>query len=282
MRRTDLMPLSVDEREEVRRIAADLPGLWHAETTTPVDRKRLLRLAVAAVTVTVDRTTRQVDVVILWTGGATSTHTAFLPPIGIHATTDAAVITRIRDLSRELPDHAIAQALNVLGLRTRTGKDWTYERVRSVRKQHDIPTGCPIRTGSLEPRADGRLSAKAAATRLGITSSLVHLWVQHGIIRCDQRCRCSKQWVELTDADITRLDGSADVEGLPTVTDVAEETRLDRDAVWARVRQGDYIAFRTSRGRGQWEWRLQERRASDDIAPSSAIGGKRHGGEQYG
>jgi hypothetical protein len=42
---------------------------------------------VAAVTVTVDRTTRRVDVVILWTGGATSTHTAFLPPIGIHTRT---------------------------------------------------------------------------------------------------------------------------------------------------------------------------------------------------
>ena len=44
-----------------------------------------------------------------------------------------------------------------------------------MRKQHGIPTGCPIRTGSLEPRADGRLSARAAATRLGVTPSLVHL-----------------------------------------------------------------------------------------------------------
>jgi DNA invertase Pin-like site-specific DNA recombinase len=282
VRRTELMPLNAAEREEVRRIAADLPGLWQAETTTAVDRKRLLRLAVAAVTVTVDRAARRIDVAILWTGGATSTHTAFLPPIGIHAATDAAVIARIRELSRELPDHAIAQALNALGLRTRTGKDWTYERVRSMRKQHGIPTGCPIRTGSLEPRADGRLSARAAATRLDVTPSLVHLWVRHGIIRCDQRCRCSKQWVQLTDADITRLDGSADVSGLPTITEVAEEAGLQRDAVWARVRQGDYIAFRTSRGRGQWEWRLKERPVSDDIAPSAAVGGKRYGGEQYG
>jgi hypothetical protein len=281
-RRTDLMPLSAAERAEIRRIAADLPGLWRAETTMPVDRKRLLRLAVAAVTVTVDRTTRRVDVVILWTGGATSTHTAFLPPVGIHATTDAAVIARIRELSSELPDHAIAHALNALGLRTRTGKGWTYERVRSMRKQHGIPTGCPIRTGSLEPRADGRLSARAAATRLGVTPSLVHLWVRHGIITCDQRCRCSKQWVQLTDADITRLDGSADVSGLPTLTEVAEETGLERDAVWARVRHGDYIAFRTPRGRDQWEWHLKERPASNNIAPPCAVGGDRDGGKQYG
>jgi hypothetical protein len=281
-RRTDLMPLSAAERAEIRRIAADLPGLWRAETTMPVDRKRLLRLAVAAVTVTVDRTTRRVDVVILWTGGATSTHTAFLPPVGIHATTDAAVIARIRELSSELPDHAIAHALNALGLRTRTGKGWTYERVRSMRKQHGIPTGCPIRTGSLEPRADGRLSARAAAKRLGVTPSLVHLWVRHGIITCDQRCRCSKQWVQLTDADITRLDGSADVRGLPTLTEVAEETGLEREAVWARVRHGDYIAFRTPRGRDQWEWHLKERPASNNIAPPCAVGGDRDGGKQYG
>jgi hypothetical protein len=281
-RRTDLMPLSAAERAEIRRIAADLPGLWRAETTMPVDRKRRLRLAVAAVTVTVDRTTRRVDVVILWTGGATSPHTAFLPPVGIHATTDAAVIARIRELSSELPDHAIAHALNALGLRTRTGKGWTYERVRSMRKQHGIPTGCPIRTGSLEPRADGRLSARAAATRLGVTPSLVHLWVRHGIITCDQRCRCSKQWVQLTDADITRLDGSADVRGLPTLTEVAEETGLEREAVWARVRHGDYIAFRTPRGRDQWEWHLKERPASNNIAPPCAVGGDRDGGKQYG
>lgn len=282
MRRTDLMPLNAAEREEVRRIAADLPGLWRAETTTALDRKRLLRLAVAAVTVTVDRTARRVDVVILWTGGATSTHTAPLPPIGLHATTDAAVIARIRELSRRRPDHAIAHELNTLGLRTQTGKEWTYERVFSMRKQYGIPTGCPIRTGSLEPRADGRISAKAAAKRLGVTPSLVQIWVQHGVIACDQRCPGSKQWIQLTDADIARLDGSADISGLPTLTEVGEEMGLERDAVWARVRQGDYIAFRTPRGRGQWEWRLKERSGANEITPSNAVGGDRHGGEHYG
>lgn len=282
MQRTDLMPLTAAEREEVRRTAADLPGLWRADTTTAVDRKRLLRLAVAAVTVTVDRIARRVDVVLLWTGGATSTHTVPLPPIGLHATTDAAVIARIRDLSRGLPDHAIAHELNAQGLRTQTGKDWTYERVFSMRKQYGIATGCPIRTGSLEPRADGRLSAKAVAKRLGISPSLVQIWVQHGILACDQRCPCSKQWIQLTDADIARLDGSAEVGGLPTLTEVAEDMGVERDAVWARVRRGNYIAFRTTRGCGQWEWRLKERSATDEMAPSNAVGGNRHGTEQFG
>ncbi|GLR82644.1 recombinase family protein (plasmid) [Azospirillum oryzae] len=266
MRRTDLLPLNAAEREEIRRVAADLPGLWQAETTTAVDRKRLLRLAIAAVTVTADRTTRRVDVVVLWTGGATSTHTASLAPGCLHATTDATVIARIRELSRDRPDHAVAQALNAAGMRTQTGKEWTYERVQSMRKRYRIATGCPIQTGSPDPRADGRVSAKAAAQRLGVSRSLVHLWIQHGIIPCDQRCSCSKLWVRLTEADVTRLDGSADVSGLPTLTEVAQATKLQREAVWARVRQGDYVAFRTPRGQGQWEWRLK-------IAPQSSQSG---------
>jgi hypothetical protein len=151
-----------------------------------------------------------------------------------------------------------------------------------MRKQYGIATGCPLRTGSLEPRADGRLSAKATAKRLGITPSLVQLWVQHGVLACDQRCPCSKQWIQLTDADIARLDGSADVSGLPTLTEVAEGTGMDRDAVWAHVRQDEYIAFRTRRGRGQWEWRLKEQPVGTEISPPNSVGGDRYEGEQYG
>lgn len=282
MRRTDLMPLSAAEVNEVRRLAADLPGLWQAETTTAIDRKRLLRLAVAAVTVTVDRTTRRVDVVILWTGGATSTHEASLPPVGAHAGTDAAVIERLSEFARTLPDHRIAQELNALGLRTRTGKEWTYARVFSIRKQHAIPTACPVRTGPLEPRADGCVSARAAAERLGVSASLVQVWVQHGVLSGDQRCPGSKQWVRLTTEDITRLDGSAEPTGLPTLTQVVEETGLERDAVWERVRQGDYIAIRTPRGRGQWEWRLKANPATERNAAPCALRGKRQEEQQYG
>ena len=51
MRRTELRPLEPAEMADVRRLAADLPALWHADTTLPADRKRLLRLVIAAVTV---------------------------------------------------------------------------------------------------------------------------------------------------------------------------------------------------------------------------------------
>lgn len=279
VRRTDLTPLSPEEVAEVRLLAADLPGLWQAGTTTAVDRKRLLRLAIAAVTMTVDRTRGQVAATILWTGGATSVHRWPLPVPGASARTEAAVVEQIRELSQTLPDHAVAEALEARGLRTRTGRPWTYARVFSMRKQHGIPTGCPIVTGTLTPRGDGRFSAEGAAARLGVTPSLIQLWAQHGVLACDQRCRYSKLWVRLTAADIARLDGSAEVSALPTLSMVAQTTGLGREEIWAKIKAGNYVAYRTPRGRGQWEWRLDE---TTHPVPPSAVGGDHQTEQHYG
>src|SRR5690242_14992762 len=71
-RRAELRPLELAETAEVRRLAADLPALWRAETTLPADRKRLLRLVVAAVTVTVASDRRAAELAVLWSGGATT------------------------------------------------------------------------------------------------------------------------------------------------------------------------------------------------------------------
>ena len=70
MQRTDLLPLGDGDRDNVRRLAADLPALWHAATTTMVDRKRLLRLVVTEVTLTSHPEQRQASFKVLWCGGA--------------------------------------------------------------------------------------------------------------------------------------------------------------------------------------------------------------------
>ncbi|MET9913788.1 recombinase zinc beta ribbon domain-containing protein [Streptomyces sp. NPDC006476] len=52
--------LSPTERETIRELAADLPGLWHAPTTTVEDRKHLLRLLIEQVAVRVIGESEQV------------------------------------------------------------------------------------------------------------------------------------------------------------------------------------------------------------------------------
>ena len=68
-RQTELAPLSEAEQQAVRQLADDLPMVWEAATTTAVDRKRLLRLAIQEVTLTTRSTQpRSASVSILWSG----------------------------------------------------------------------------------------------------------------------------------------------------------------------------------------------------------------------
>ena len=257
VRRSELAPLSDAEHHAVRRLGEDLPAVWQAPTTTAVDRKRLLRLVIMEVTLTVEAQTRSATGVIAWSGGVHTTHRVTLPPLGWHCWTERDVVARIRHLARTTPDHHIAAQLNAEGLRTKTGKVWTYQRVFSLRKTYQIPTACPVKPQQAQARGDGLVSAKTAAQMLHISPSLVQYWVTHGVLVCDQRVAASKLWVRLTAEDLTRLDGSYDGRPLPTIREVMQRGQMTRDEVWAMVRAGKYLAYRIARGH-TWEWRLQD------------------------
>ena len=211
IRRTELLPLDAAEQQAVRHLAGDLPGLWHAGTTTAVDRKRLLRLVMSEVVLTVDLQHRRAEVVIVWSGGATSRHEVRCPPLGWHARTEPEVLARLRVLAEKYPDHQIAMRLNNEGFRTRTGKPWTYARGHSMRKQHGIPTSWPLQTRGAVQRADGLMPPRAAAQRLGVSPSLVHVWVRFGVLDFDQHQTASWVWVRLNGDDLARLDGTSSI-----------------------------------------------------------------------
>jgi DNA invertase Pin-like site-specific DNA recombinase/DNA-binding MarR family transcriptional regulator len=111
--------LTTAEREQIRALAADLPAVWHAQTTTDADRKQLLRHLTEAVTVTVIGDSEQVDVEVTWAGGHRT---------GGHVTRPVATLAqlsyfpRLRQRAGELlaagrTAAQIAEALNAEGLR---------------------------------------------------------------------------------------------------------------------------------------------------------------------
>ena len=61
--------LTAAEREQIRALAADLPAVWDAPTTTDADRKQLIRHLVEQVRVTVAGASEKVDVEVVWAGG---------------------------------------------------------------------------------------------------------------------------------------------------------------------------------------------------------------------
>jgi hypothetical protein len=66
--------LSTAEREQIRGLANAIPELWHAESTTPADRQRIVRFLIERIVIDVQGKSERVAITIHWAGGFTSNH----------------------------------------------------------------------------------------------------------------------------------------------------------------------------------------------------------------
>jgi hypothetical protein len=72
--RTQPVGLSRNERAVILALAKDVPALWHAASTTPADRQRIIRLVLNRVIINIQGISERVDVTLEWAGGFTSQH----------------------------------------------------------------------------------------------------------------------------------------------------------------------------------------------------------------
>ena len=111
--------LSARERDAIRRLASDLPALWHAETTTAADRQAIIRQLVERVVVTVQGESEPVDWENHWIGGH-RTQTRRRRPVARldQLSYYPALLARAAVLHQQgLSRGAIAEALNAEGWR---------------------------------------------------------------------------------------------------------------------------------------------------------------------
>ncbi len=260
----ELAPLSDADRQLIRRLADDLPALWHAPTTTHAERKRLLRCLIQDVTL--DRFSKP-DVSIIhvrWHTGATTTVQAIRPKAG-GPPAPPELIERVRQLAQRYPDDQVADLLRAEGVKTARDGDWTTLRVRHFRNKHKIPSACPYTTrdpASHGPRGDGLISISAAAQRLDVAPAMIAHWFHRGLIAGHQRQPRSPIWVRLADEDVPRYDGSASLSPSMTPLAQAQETfALDQAQMASAVQAGQVLTYRIREGR-QWHWYVR---------PSSSI-----------
>lgn len=247
-----LRPLSEADRQLIQRLACDLPALW--QTASPADRKRLLRCLVQDVSLDSFSQPGFSRIRVRWYTGATTTLDVPRPP---HGTPPAAqVANRLRQLAQHHPDDQIAELLNAEGFPTATGLPWTIERVRAVRRKHQIPTACPIGTASPGPRGDGLVKSGEVARRLDIHPCMISHWFQQGLVTGHQRQPGGWLWIRFTDQDLFRLDGSAhwQPEMIPLV-DAPQILGMTADLLRDTIRSGRLVAFRLHH-EDAWRWYL--------------------------
>ena len=211
-------PMTPEERARLMTLGSDLERAWHHPGATPETRKRILRTVLAEIVARVEGD--EITLVLHWQGGDHTRLTVQKNRPGRHRwTTEASTEQLIRELSRLMPDPAIAWVLNRAGKRTGRGNTWTEARVRSFRGDHRIAV---YRDGERSER--GELTLDEAAKRLGLSKMTVLRLIRSGRIEARQACK-GAPWVipEQAIADPT-LTSAATARHKPVTPDPNQES----------------------------------------------------------
>jgi hypothetical protein len=173
--------LSGEAVSSIRGLAADLPAVWAAATTTPADRQRIARLLLEKVVVTVDKASERVAVMLHWVGGAVRSHTITRPVARYSQQSDyRRLVACLRELcTGRHASSEIARRLNAEGFcPPKRTPQFTGEMVRRLtvhlglfRRQ---------RPGSQIGLAADEYRPMALARRLGISRATVRRWLRAG------------------------------------------------------------------------------------------------------
>ena len=162
------------ERVAVLALATDFPRLWADPRTPDRERKRMVRLLLADVTLL-----RATDITlhVRFAGGATQTLQVTPPKvITLVRRTDGAIVAEIDRLLDQYTDTEVAAQLNACGRRSYEGKPFHGKMVARIRRQYDL------RDHFTRLRACGLLTLREMDERLHCCTATVEYWRDLGLV----------------------------------------------------------------------------------------------------
>jgi hypothetical protein len=179
--------LSDSAWSSIRALAADLPAVWSAPTTTPADRQRVARLLLEKVVVCVDRASERVDATLHWAGGVARPHAITRPVTRYSQQSDyPRLVVRLRELcGGRLNATAIADRLNADGFcpPKRTNR---FTRDMVLRLTAHLGLARRQRHGSTTGLGPDEYRPMGLARRLGISRDTVRRWRRAGWLNLRQ------------------------------------------------------------------------------------------------
>ena len=167
----DALP-PLPDRASLAKLAADLPALWHAPTTTARDRKRLLRTLIADVTLLPEPDRGKARIGIRWHTGAADQIIIDRPgPTGIPAPTPTPAAQLIRELGPVTSNPNLVTLLAQRGYLTGAGRPFDIKAVQWVRHVYQIPSPSPYRAAR---------SASPTPPAARLSPGVVYYWIETG------------------------------------------------------------------------------------------------------
>jgi DNA invertase Pin-like site-specific DNA recombinase len=201
--------LSESERDSIRRLAADIPALWSAASTSGAKRKEIVRQVVERVVVEVEGNSERVGVCIEWAGGHRTTATIIRPVCSFESLSYyPELCERVRELTLEgLDSRLIAGRLDEEGYHSpRRVEGFGQQAVQKLMRR----LGLGQREGRRQP--PGELLGEhewwlvQLAERIKMPKQTLYAWVRRGWVRSRQLTGYGRPWVVWADeAELERL-----------------------------------------------------------------------------
>lgn len=195
--------LCESDRERIRTLATDLPGLWRSPTTTGGDRRAIVRVLIERVELTRRGETQSVDLTIRWPGGPVTRH-AIRQGLRTYRSLDGLETLRERVLELRgegRTAEAIATILNREGYPAARVAAFTGTLVRQLLAKFGrsgIPPGVRD-AGDLPGRHEAWLPG--LARRLGVKPIVLHRWRWSGWLRARQLRGENGRWIVWADTE---------------------------------------------------------------------------------
>jgi hypothetical protein len=197
--------LSAAERDAIRRLAQDLPALWHDSTTTMAERKDLIRQLIQQIHVENEGASERLQVTIDWVGGGQTTGVVIRPISQLeHLSTYPQLCERIRCLTNQgLNAIEIADCLTQEGYHPpKQAKQFRPEAIRALMYRLGLRQPCTRKRAPLGP--DEWWLADLACT-LELSGSTLYRWIQRGEVNAHQH-EANQRWIVWADpTEVERL-----------------------------------------------------------------------------
>lgn len=194
--------LSQAEKDAIRQLANDIPTLWNAATTTPCQRKEIIRQIVQSVTVDVEKDSEFVHVRIDWVGG-TSGQSCIIRPVGKWSQLShyPQLCERICQMAQSsmTTDEMLACLHREGFYGPRGDKMITRETLRTLMRKLGLGAHRPKSHPCL---AENEWLLPDLARKLEMPVSTLHRWAKRGLLKARQlENQYPKYWIIWADTD---------------------------------------------------------------------------------
>lgn len=175
--------LDANEREAIRRLAQDIPALWHAPTTMPEDRQAIVRQLIDRVVVKVHGESELVDVQLHWVGGHASKGTMRRPVARLEQLSYyPQLLVRVAELHAQGETRAaIANCLNAEGWKPAKRREtFNASMVYTLLMAQGLQAQRAGSNESLEARGSNEWTLAELAHRLAIPQPTLYSWLRRG------------------------------------------------------------------------------------------------------